>query len=1464
MKEDHTGFLPLKVILLGGTNVGKTSLISRYLTNTYPLLHDITIAIDFYQKTLFLSPHKIKLEIWDTFGIISGRSQALDFASKSDCAIFVFDLSSPSSFEDVKFYIEEYKKIHKKSYGVLVGNKKDKSPAVAKATAEALANANAMDFFIVSAKDDESSLSIGEIFETVAQSVLKGEGMLKEESDDDDINTNEKEDKFVKDSMHYNIQMFVTSMSKLFPVDDFVVFLIGEMNEYYKENIVTKKKIETFNDLKSVVNDLMITRGKLMFLLKVAATSMVTSKLQNDKKEKKSSKEKNKKKEKEDDINNFLASNQLLRDNISTTIYSYIMSFIRNFVSAEHSQKKKMILASEEDSIEGIKMKRKELNQFFNDDYVKYRTSADLHEYFQFKTQISFILSQLNFSIYSNINGKEMSFYKEKGDAMLKILKQYRYAFNDKWNKVTQKDIKDLNFYQIEDKMFYYGYKAFLNFKTAYEFADTLSNFDYQVSLRADVAYTNYLMGFYLKANFYILSGTMLMVNHLKSISQSTIHYVLNIVKKISKSNYTDNSNDDINKQLNNIHIDENMLTTEDALNIKMIKKKIYRNIFLGLSYLDNEFSTLIIGEADDKKKKAKTMISGSIKPNQRNVSNYLKYLVIPGLVAYGVMRLVDKYTFTKQMKQFHLIKEKLYSIYTVAVDYFKKKQYKMFLSSLTETFTDKISLIKYDIKTSVIVIEPSEMTSILVKYGFNPDDIVNLLNLIGIALLSNISSDSELKRNKKLAIKIFKAALNENLLISAEKLDCDLREQLQLKNNEKLFAENIEEIRNCVRINLIMLLMMKDKERTKEYIDDIRKATLKMRFFPINEQLEASEDIIDALYGRRYNDENNSMYDMNYFASNIDAIYYAKIDNAIYDIALFDLGSFIDEFVIFNTITKGVHDFSKVKFVNEFENRCNKATKNDVDYFKAILDAEGATSPKHWKTKFLIEGKMLKTNFLSYISKYYNVKINIFAKSSITFDGCDHVLFIPSKVINDADSHSSQFTSIYLVEENENLIFAFMPICRTDDDISTKIDESEQFSYTQKQICLTAMKYFNMSTSEKKINDTYYKVLFKLGLFKELVRFIVKDKIKTPLQYKYLIKAEMRLGRYDKCVKYMKKFLKKEKIDSFITHDTLQEIIIEKTFDRDYVKYYTENDNVIFTPFAHDNKSQFRILCIDGGGIRMLIQILFLCEIERITHQPIAAMFDMIAGTSTGGIIASALCLKNENGAPLFKAAELLSFILDNQDLLFYEEKMNADYKGKYSFVKKRTFLSRMFSSKEISNSLSHLVIPCYNTKEKCTELFTSYTVSNKKNRSNLITQILEISTATPTLFPFPKIKDVELCDAVVSAFSPSIIALNEAVNVFNINKKNIRMLSLGSGEYPLMTKEILVDGVDQTNFESHIRALMNNGVYHRVDVVLSTPVRMDDVSSFNELMDIGRESIVEMKLEGKINQIINDVIHT
>ncbi|NJD10182.1 MAG: patatin, partial [Gemmatimonadetes bacterium] len=68
-----------------------------------------------------------------------------------------------------------------------------------------------------------------------------------------------------------------------------------------------------------------------------------------------------------------------------------------------------------------------------------------------------------------------------------------------------------------------------------------------------------------------------------------------------------------------------------------------------------------------------------------------------------------------------------------------------------------------------------------------------------------------------------------------------------------------------------------------------------------------------------------------------------------------------------------------------------------------------------------------------------------------------------------------------------------------------------------------------------------------------------------------------------------------------------------------------------------------FRILSIDGGGIRGIIPALVLQEIERITGRPIAGSFDLIAGTSTGGILALGLARPGPAGGPAFSAAELV-----------------------------------------------------------------------------------------------------------------------------------------------------------------------------------------------------------------------------
>jgi patatin-like phospholipase/acyl hydrolase len=64
------------------------------------------------------------------------------------------------------------------------------------------------------------------------------------------------------------------------------------------------------------------------------------------------------------------------------------------------------------------------------------------------------------------------------------------------------------------------------------------------------------------------------------------------------------------------------------------------------------------------------------------------------------------------------------------------------------------------------------------------------------------------------------------------------------------------------------------------------------------------------------------------------------------------------------------------------------------------------------------------------------------------------------------------------------------------------------------------------------------------------------------------------------------------------------------------------------------------KVLCIDGGGIRGLVPALVLAEIERRTERRIADMVDLVAGTSTGGILACGLARPGPDGRPLFSAA--------------------------------------------------------------------------------------------------------------------------------------------------------------------------------------------------------------------------------
>ena len=68
------------------------------------------------------------------------------------------------------------------------------------------------------------------------------------------------------------------------------------------------------------------------------------------------------------------------------------------------------------------------------------------------------------------------------------------------------------------------------------------------------------------------------------------------------------------------------------------------------------------------------------------------------------------------------------------------------------------------------------------------------------------------------------------------------------------------------------------------------------------------------------------------------------------------------------------------------------------------------------------------------------------------------------------------------------------------------------------------------------------------------------------------------------------------------------------------------------------------KVLSIDGGGIRGVIPATILSEIENRTHARVAELFDLVAGTSTGGILACGLTIPGDGGRPRWRAEELVA----------------------------------------------------------------------------------------------------------------------------------------------------------------------------------------------------------------------------
>ena len=101
-----------KVVLIGESGVGKTSIISRYTTNDFQSHRPPTTGANYMTKTIIMEEENksIKFEIWDTAGQEKFRSLARVFYKNSAVCILVYDITRKSSFDELKsFWVNEIK-----------------------------------------------------------------------------------------------------------------------------------------------------------------------------------------------------------------------------------------------------------------------------------------------------------------------------------------------------------------------------------------------------------------------------------------------------------------------------------------------------------------------------------------------------------------------------------------------------------------------------------------------------------------------------------------------------------------------------------------------------------------------------------------------------------------------------------------------------------------------------------------------------------------------------------------------------------------------------------------------------------------------------------------------------------------------------------------------------------------------------------------------------------------------------------------------------------------------------------------------------------------------------------------------------------------------------------------------------------------------------------------------------------
>lgn len=308
----------------------------------------------------------------------------------------------------------------------------------------------------------------------------------------------------------------------------------------------------------------------------------------------------------------------------------------------------------------------------------------------------------------------------------------------------------------------------------------------------------------------------------------------------------------------------------------------------------------------------------------------------------------------------------------------------------------------------------------------------------------------------------------------------------------------------------------------------------------------------------------------------------------------------------------------------------------------------------------------------------------------------------------------------------------------------------------------------------------------------------------------------------------------------------------------------------------------RFHGLALTGGGFRGIFAAQALANIEEKTQRPVARNFDLLCGTSIGGIVALAAAFE----VPMRRVVDVFT----SRGLSIFPADQRAPHRGlakkvdlichlrkpRYSTQPLRDAIEELIPTGTLLGEAVHpVVIPAVNLTQGSPQVFkTRHKHEWERDSKFRVTDVALATAAAPTFFELAEIDGDRYADGGLFANAPDQIALHEAEHYFGVDPSLVRLLSIGT-----TTKSYSVAHSAGRNFgigdwmdETRLFSVMISAQQQFVGQILmhrlgDRYVRLDREPSHEQAEELGLDIATEgarATLISLANKAVTDIINT